>query len=284
MTRLLDSISQIAGQFDAIVLDQWGVLHDGTTPYDGAIDALQRLVSQGSRLAVLSNSGKRSDLNAQRIAAKGFATDLFGCVMTSGEALWRDAASGKLSGRRAFVVSANPLDAEQWADGLDLLFVTDLAQADFVLIMGLPEGDAAAKPKALRDLCDSIVARNIPTYCSNPDRTSPRAGGRLVVSPGALAHDIADSGGGVTFYGKPHGPVFRAVETAMNVAPNRCLMVGDSLEHDIAGAANAGWQTLFIRGGIHAGDFQSNDIAIALNKLVTSKGTATPNFSLQSLR
>ena len=69
MTRLLDSISQIADQFDAIVLDQWGVLHDGTTPYDGAIDALQRLVSQGSRLAVLSNSGKRSDLNAQRIAA-----------------------------------------------------------------------------------------------------------------------------------------------------------------------------------------------------------------------
>lgn len=284
MTRLLDSISQIADQFDTIVLDQWGVLHDGTTPYDGAIDALQGLVSRGARLAVLSNSGKRSDLNAQRIAVKGFATDLFGCVMTSGEALWLDAAAGKLQGRRAYVVSANAMDAEQWADGLDLLFVTDLVQADFVLIMGLPEGDAAPKPKALRDLRDAIVARNIPTYCSNPDRTSPRAGGRLVVSPGALAHDIADSGGSVTFYGKPHAPVFRAVELAMNVAPNRCLMVGDSLEHDIAGAANAGWQTLFIRGGIHAGVFQSNDVATEMSKLVTSKGTVTPNFSLQSLR
>ena len=281
MTRLLDSISQIADQFDTIVLDQWGVLHDGTTPYDGAIDALQGLVSQGARLAVLSNSGKRSDLNAHRIATKGFSQDLFGCVMTSGEALWLDAAAGKLPGRRAYVVSAN---AEQWADCLDLLFVTDLAQADFVLIMGLPEGDAAPTPKALRDLRGAILARNIPTYCSNPDRASPRAGGRLVASPGALAHDIADSGGAVTFYGKPHAPVFRAVEAAMNVTPNRCLMVGDSLEHDIAGAAIAGWQTLFIRGGIHAGVFQSNDLETTLNELVTSKCTVTPNFSLQSLR
>jgi ribonucleotide monophosphatase NagD (HAD superfamily) len=99
-----------------------------------------------------------------------------------------------------------------------------------------------------------------------------------------LAHDIADAGGAVTFYGKPHAPVFRAVEAAMNVAPNRCLMVGDSLEHDIAGAANAGWQTLFIRGGIHAGVFQSNDLETTLNELVRSKGTVTPNFSLQSLR
>jgi ribonucleotide monophosphatase NagD (HAD superfamily) len=61
-------------------------------------------------------------------------------------------------------------------------------------------------------------------------------------------------------------------------------MVGDSLEHDIAGAANAGWQTLFIRGGIHANAFQSADVEGALGDLVKSKGTTPPNFSLQSLR
>lgn len=284
MTRLLDSISQIAHQFDAIVLDQWGVLHDGTTPYDGAIDALQGLASRGSRLAVLSNSGKRAALNAQRIASKGFAEGLFACVMTSGEALWQDVASGKLTGRRAYVVSAHQTDAAQWAAGLDLGFVTDLAQADFVLIMGLPEGDAALGDAALRALRDAILARNIPTYCSNPDRASPRAGGRLVVSPGALAHDIADAGGEVVFYGKPYAPVFRSVETALGVPPGRCLMVGDSLEHDIAGAAQAGWQTLFIRGGIHARIFASPDVRPALTALVACKNTSIPDFSLHSLR
>ncbi|WP_439142641.1 HAD hydrolase-like protein [Pseudooctadecabacter sp.] len=49
----------------------------------------------------------------------------------------------------------------------------------------------------------------------------------------------------MTFYGKPHTPVFRAVERSMNVVPDRLLMVGDSLEHDISGAAKAGWATLF---------------------------------------
>ena len=43
MTRLLDSIGQIADQFDAIVLDQWGVLHDGSAPYPAALDALKVL-------------------------------------------------------------------------------------------------------------------------------------------------------------------------------------------------------------------------------------------------
>lgn len=284
MTRLIESIDQIADQFDAIVLDQWGVLHDGTTPYEGAIDALTTLAARGVCLAVLSNSGKRSKLNAQRIVDKGFPAGLFESVMTSGEALWRDAASGKLPGRHAYVVAANPLDATQWAADLDLSFVTDLALADFVLIMGLPEGPAAPTQEVLNDLREAILACGIPTYCSNPDRASPREGGRLVVSPGALAHDIADAGGVVTFYGKPYLPVFRAVEAAMNVTPDRCLMVGDSLEHDIAGAANAGWQTLLIRGGIHASDFQSGDIASDLTALLTIKGTAVPNFSLQSLR
>lgn len=284
MTQLLDSIETIADKFDAIVLDQWGVLHDGTTPYRGAIGALTTLAAKGTRLAVLSNSGKRADLNAQRIAAKGFSNDLFGCVMTSGEALWQDAAAGKLQGNQAYVVAANPNDAVQWALGLDLNFVTDLAKADFVLIMGLPEGDAAPTAQSLNDLCNAILARGIPTYCSNPDRASPRAGGRLVISPGALAHDIADAGGRVTFYGKPHAPVFRAIEAAMNVTPDRCLMVGDSLEHDIAGATNAGWHTLFIRGGIHASLFETGDTAAALATLAATKGVQAPNFSLQSLR
>lgn len=284
MTRLLDNISQIADQFDAIVLDQWGVLHDGTTPYDGAIDALATLSDNGVRLAVLSNSGKRSDLNIARIADKGFPPSLFDCVMTSGEALWQDVFAGYLLGRRAYVVSAKPSDAFDWAVGLDMSFTPKLSEADFVLIMGLPEDDDAPSQQDLDQLRDDIIARKLPVYCSNPDRTSPRAGGALAVSPGALAHAIADAGGDVKFYGKPHRPVFRAIEKAMNIAPDRCIMVGDSLEHDISGAAKAGWSTLFIRGGIDAAAFGSADISDAMGALAQQKGVALPDFSLQTLR
>ncbi|MDG2069494.1 MAG: TIGR01459 family HAD-type hydrolase, partial [Paracoccaceae bacterium] len=41
------------------MFDQWGVLHNGTAPYSGAIDCLANLANSGLTLAVLSNSGKR---------------------------------------------------------------------------------------------------------------------------------------------------------------------------------------------------------------------------------
>jgi HAD superfamily hydrolase (TIGR01459 family) len=284
MTRLIDSISQIANQFDAIILDQWGVLHDGTTPYAGAVTALTGLANADVRLGVLSNSGKRADLNAKRISDMGFAPHLFDCVMTSGEALWQDAALGKLRGRRAFAVCAAQTVATDWAVGLDITLVDDLARSDFVLIMGLPEGRLAPTPAHLNQLRDDILAKGLPVYCSNPDRTSPREGGALAVSPGALAHAIKDAGGDVTFYGKPHGPVFRAVQAAMNVAPERCLMVGDSLEHDIGGAAAVGWRTLFVRGGIDAAAFQNGNIQDILTDLIALKSATPPDFSIQTLR
>lgn len=283
MTRLIKTISQIADQFDAIILDQWGVLHDGTTPYPGAIDALTALGRSGMRLGVLSNSGKRAGLNRDRIADKGFGPDLFECVMTSGEALWQD-ASGPLTGKRAYAIVAKQGDAEQWAEGRDIICVHDLAAADFVLIMGLPEGKTAPSQADLDALRDAIIAQGLPVYCSNPDRKSPRAGGALAVSPGALAHAIRDAGGDVVFYGKPYAPVFRAIERTMDIAPNRLLMVGDSLEHDVGGGANAGWHTLFVRGGIDAGAFATGDIQTVLAQLVVQKSAPTPDFSIQTLR
>ncbi|MBT6506361.1 MAG: TIGR01459 family HAD-type hydrolase, partial [Marinovum sp.] len=97
MSQQIDTLAEIAANYDAIVLDQWGVLHDGSAPYDQAVNALNGLHASGVRLAVLSNSGKRSALNALRIEDMGFPPDIFSDVMTSGEALWQDIAKGFIS-------------------------------------------------------------------------------------------------------------------------------------------------------------------------------------------
>ena len=87
MTRTLDTIAEVAGAYDALIFDQWGVLHNGSTPYQGTIGALQLLAQNGVAMGVVSNSGKRAAPNAERIATMGFAPHLFKTVMTSGEAL-----------------------------------------------------------------------------------------------------------------------------------------------------------------------------------------------------
>jgi HAD superfamily hydrolase (TIGR01459 family) len=279
MVRALDSLLTIAPNFGAVVLDQWGVLHDGTRPYPQALATLARLAGAGMRLAVLSNSGKRAAPNLARIAQMGFDPRVFACVMTSGEALWRDVASGQVSARRLCPIERAPGDAADWAVGLDVTLTQNPADADAILLMGLPDGSDA---DAFADVLDIALVRNLPVLCTNPDRASPRAGGVQVVSPGTLAQAHAAHGGRVVFYGKPYLPVFRAIESALALPPDRLLMVGDSLVHDIAGAKGAGWQALLIEGGLHADILRSAGLE-ALVDLARAEAAPLPDFTLPEL-
>jgi HAD superfamily hydrolase (TIGR01459 family) len=280
----ITALAEIADGFDALVFDQWGVLHDGTRAYPGAVAAVTALAARGTRMAVLSNSGKRSDINAARIQAMGFSPDLFEVVMTSGEALWWDLHADRCGGvARLFPITAAPGDAAAWIRGLaDVDLVSVLDDADAVLLMGLPD-DAPHRAEAV---LARALASKLPLLCSNPDRASPRAGGVTVKSPGSLAHDYRAAGGDVRFYGKPHRDVFRAVERSLArgghpVDPARLLMIGDSPEHDIAGAHAAGWQTLFVRGGLHASHFAvPSPLDRRIAELCDSLSAPQPNFTL----
>jgi len=276
MTQVIDSIDAVADQFDAIVFDQWGVLHDGTSPYDGVPDAVAAL-ARTHVLGVLSNSGKRAAENAARIARMGYDTCLFHTIMTSGEAYWQACATQTDPGP-LLAITAAPGDARIWAAGLDLTFADDVGGAAAILLMGLPEwSDGTAESRML----DAAFDRGLPMVCTNPDRVSPRAD-RRQVGPGALAHAYADRGGDVTFYGKPHRPVFDALARALDVRPDRILMVGDSLEHDIAGAFDAGWQTLFVQGGLAVADFASGPARPTLARLAGD--APMPDYTLFHVR
>lgn len=281
--RSIASLLAIADRFDALVFDQWGVLHDGSAPYPQGPQTLKALHAAGHRLGVLSNSGKRADVNARRIAQMGYPEHLFEVVMTSGEALWQDFNQERMGDlRRLYAITAKPGDAEIWAKGLaDVQLTDDPVSADAILLMGLAD---EADSGALSTQLNAPGLADLPMLCSNPDRAAPRAGGQLVVSPGALAHARAAAGGDVRFYGKPHRPVFDALQRALNCPPERILMIGDSLEHDIAGAHGAGWKTLFIRGGLYGGHFGSSiNVGATIEKLAAKYGAPLPDFTLDQV-
>jgi ribonucleotide monophosphatase NagD (HAD superfamily) len=72
--------------------------------------------------------------------------------------------------------------------------------------------------------------------------------------PGTLAQWYQELGGDAVLMGKPSPIIYEAAAAmAPNVHAGRWLAIGDSLQHDIAGAAAAGTGPgLFIVGGIHA--------------------------------
>jgi len=253
VTGVLNSLAEIAANYDGIVLDQWGVLHDGTTPYPDAVAAIEQLAANGVRLGVLSNSGKRAAPNLTRISDMGFDPSAFEVVMTSGEALWRDIDAGRIDATRYFAIERSEGDAADWASGLNIdLVALDHAQA--VLLMGLPDGSVLAD---WDDTLGQVHALGLTVYCSNPDIASPRGGGQLVVSPGALAQAYVDS--------------------------TRLLMVGDSLDHDIAGAHGAGWDSVLIQGGLYAQQFAQDPGEAVLAKLCAEKSVPPPSYRVEML-
>ncbi|MDJ0994018.1 MAG: TIGR01459 family HAD-type hydrolase [Dinoroseobacter sp.] len=279
MTDFIECLEDVAPQYDAIVFDQWGVLHNGTEPYLGAPKAIAALNQAGQPAAVLSNSGKRAQPNEARIKSIGFSKVWFDHVMTSGEALWRDIQSSQVPHSTFFAIERESGDAVAWAEGLQgLVFTPSVNTAEAVLLMGLPDGSSAAPWK---QTLETALENKLTVYCSNPDRISPRGGGKTVISPGALAHDYQDAGGTVVFYGKPHAPVFKSLEAALGTS--KILMVGDSLEHDIAGAYNVGWDNVLVQNGLYADRFASGDRVQSLSELCASYAVPPPTFSMKEL-
>ena len=68
---------------------------------------------------------------------------------------------------------------------------------------------------------------------------------------------------------KPDPRIFRLALSRLNAAPGRSVFVGDSMEHDIAGARNAGMMTVYIRKGRteNAGDALCDLVVTDLREL-----------------
>src|SRR5216684_8438481 len=90
--RLIDGMHALAPDYDGFILDLWGVVHDGTTPFPGVLDCMGRLVAAGKRVVLLSNAPRRSDDVVRRIATIGVPEGLYHGVMSSGEEAWQHLA------------------------------------------------------------------------------------------------------------------------------------------------------------------------------------------------
>lgn len=250
---LIAGIREIADRFDHVLLDQWGALHEGAGLFPDARACVRALRAAGKRVLVLSNSGRRSEDNSERLASLGLPPDEHDGVLTSGEVVWhglhqRSAPPYDALGRHALLVGRG--NVLSMLEGLDFAAVTNPARADFIWLAGLDE--TAAYPEAWREDLEGFAARGLPMLCANPDLTmfTPRG---LMPAPGALARLYAELGGTVHYVGKPHPTIFAAALRRLgDPDPGRVLVIGDSLDHDVEGGRRAGMLTALITSGVHA--------------------------------
>jgi len=252
ITEYLPGVAGLIDRYDALLLDQWGVLHDGARPYPGAIDCLTRLRAAGKTVVIVSNSGRGGEENARSMERMGFDRGFFDEVVSAGDDA-RDAVATSDDpfyrglGRRCLLI-ARESDGHL-VDGLGLDVVTDVEEADFLfaLSMDAPRQSVSGWQAVMK----RAVARDLPMVCGNPDLAQVTPEGRLLEAVGLLAVRYAELGGQVRSHGKPSARIY---ETCLRHVPcprARIVAVGDSLHHDVLGANRVGLASILVAGGVH---------------------------------
>jgi HAD superfamily hydrolase (TIGR01459 family) len=254
----IGAVRELAGRYDAVLCDVWGVLHDGRTVFPGAGDALIGLRAAGVRVVLLTNMPRPSSTMPGALARLGFPDDAWDAIVTSG-----DAIRGELA-RRApgpALRLGRGTDRGLW-DGLGLRFVDDLDEGRFLVIAGLR--DERETPLDYAAILRAARAKDLELLCANPDRQI-MSGGELRWCAGSVADAYAAIGGRVVQAGKPYPAIYeRAFEVLAELAGGavpreRILAIGDGPMTDLLGAQRQGLDSLFIATGIHGDSLLAGD-------------------------
>ncbi|MEN9061746.1 MULTISPECIES: HAD-IIA family hydrolase [Ponticoccus] len=236
------TLEDTMGDYDAYILDAFGVLNRGEAPIPGAVERIARLRAAGKRLVVLTNAASytRSGVLA-KYHRLGFDFSLEEVVSS------RDVAFAHLPtvhGVWAAITDGEDdlSDLPPGHYGADLLAQPDLMNtAAGFLFLSSARWSHEANARLKRAL--HFHAR--PIIVANPDLVAPRDDG-LSIEPGWYAQDIA-SACGLSLFGKPFPNAFdAALERLSGIPRQRIAMVGDTLHTDVLGGAAAGLGTVLI--------------------------------------
>lgn len=238
-------------RYDAVLIDLDGTLyreeHGGPRVLPGAAALVTGLRSRGQAYACLTNSGASPRQLAARLAEMGAGVDeshIWSCAAAAAEHVLQ--RWGK-DGRRPTVFNCS-------TDGLDDLltgkvdWTDDERAACDVVISAAPVNRWATQERQWRALQLLRNGAALVGLCA--DRVYPSDRG-LEFGAGALTQMLAyASGVAPTFCGKPDALFFRELCARLGVAPGRCLLVGDNLESDVAGAKGVGMASALVLTGV----------------------------------
>ena len=257
LPRIVPGMAALAARYDVFLVDSYGVLHDGARQYPGAVDCMRELRAVGKVLVLLTNTPRRATTVAGEVATLGVGRDCYDMLISAGELTHAvlsgsRGSSGFEPGQRFFYLG--PERSRDIVAGIPFTESASVDDADFMVITGLSPGREAESDYDA--LLRAARQRELPALCANPDRVAIRAG-RMGLCAGALALHYERMGGQVRYLGKPDPAIYAmALERLGGIDHARVAGVGDALATDIAGARNAGLDSVFVAGGIHAAELR----------------------------
>jgi HAD superfamily hydrolase (TIGR01459 family) len=275
LPSLTEHFSTLAGDYDAVLSDVWGVIHNGVAATAEACDTLIRFRKDGGTVMLITNAPRPGQVVTTFLDRVGVPRIAYDGIVSSG-----DVTRAVMAARPdKSVFHIGPERDLPIFDGLGLNFVS-LEQADYVVCTGLRD-DTTETPESYRAELNELRRRNMFMLCGNPDLVVER-GDTLIYCAGAVADLYHSLGGEVLYAGKPHRPIYDlAIERVAKLRGGspplrRILAIGDSVRTDLKGATDFGLDCLFVTAGIHAeelGERHAPDLA-ALNRIFADAGIA----------
>ncbi|MBN8941562.1 MAG: TIGR01459 family HAD-type hydrolase [Rhizobiales bacterium] len=247
----LDGLSAIASQYDLVLSDVWGVLHNGMKAHPAAAAALMAVRRQGVPVVLISNAPRQSPVVVGQLDRLGIPRAAYDAVVTSGDV------------SRDYIRTRPGEPVHHVGPKRDLVLfedigtrLVDIEDAAYVVCTGLTD-DRTEKPEDYDERLERMRARGLFFVCGNPDKVV-EVGDSLIYCAGAIGDRYQAMGGEVLYAGKPFEPAYEACFdfarriTGKPADRSRVLAIGDAMRTDVAGAARMGLDCLFLAEGIHA--------------------------------
>ena len=198
----LERLTDISNNYDVLLIDLWGVIHNGIRVFKNVSNVLKGLKKQNKSVFFITNAPRRSEVIQQQLKEFGIISDLYNKVISSGELSWLHMKKN-YKNKKCFMIG--PPRDNHLIEGLDLNVVNEDSFVDIILNTG-PWGDQD-RLENYTDLLRNLVSMKPTMICSNPDKLVVR-GEKFMICAGLLAEFYEKIGGKVEYFGKPFKEIY----------------------------------------------------------------------------
>ena len=265
----ISGLSEISDQYNAFLIDLWGVVHNGISLFPDILSLLKKLKDHNKQVIFITNAPRRSVTIKEQLNQFGINSSLFSDVISSGEISWLRMKTMILD-KKNNCFHIGPQRDNHLTEGLNINLVKEPNKTDFILNTG-PWGDNDSLEN-YKEILSKLYEFKALMICANPDKRVIR-GKNFMICAGLLAEYYENLGGKVEYFGKPFSEIYEyGLKLLIETDKKKVLIIGDSLGNDIKGAINQCIDSLLVTDGIHRDVNNNKNIDLKkLNDLMTKK-------------
>ena len=252
MTKNLDKegLSSIVDNYQLFYIDLWGVVHNGVSLHEKAINTLKEITKKDKEYVLLTNAPRPNSAVKIFLEKMGMEKEFRDHVYTSGEAALNYLNKNHFNDK--FFHIGPPRDFDLFKD-FKQNKSEKILESKYILCTGLYD-NYDRELTYYKNLLEKYIDKKM--ICTNPDLIVDR-GNQRELCAGSIAMVFEKMGGNVIYFGKPYPEVYNQSIENKN---KKILSIGDNLNTDIKGANLLNYDSLIISNGIHKNEIKEKGI------------------------